>query len=95
MLQSLPHLVANLLWSFQVVVKLLLINTILGSQQGGKSGLPLFQVSLLLYPHLLDSFLHQIFLDQFVSLGLPVCLMGKIIMSLDIFELALQFLRSR
>ena len=92
MLQSVPHLVTDLLWSFKVVVKLFLINAILSGQQGGKSSFPLFQVPLLLSPHLLNSFLDQILLDKFVSLRLPVGLMSKIMVSLDIFKLALQFL---
>ena len=92
MLQSVPHLVTDLLWSFKVIVKLFLINTILSGQQGGKSGFPLFQVFLLLGSHLLNSFLDQILLDKFVSFSLPIGLMSKIHVSLDIFKLALQFL---
>ena len=75
-LQTFKHLLTDLLRSFEIVVKFLFIDAVLGSQQLGKTSLALLEIGGLLATHLLNTALHDVLLLHFARFSLPVGLVG-------------------
>ena len=83
-LESLEHLLANLLRRFQVVVKFLFVDSVLSGEELSEADPPLFEVDSLALTHFDDAVLHDVFVDQLAGLGLPMGLVSQAACDLDV-----------
>ena len=79
-LESLEHLLPDLLRRLHIVIEFLLVDPVLRRQQLGQSGFPFLKICRLSLSHVGDAIPHNALLNDFVSLNLPVGLV------LEIFE---------
>ena len=94
-LQPLEHLLSDLLGRFQIVIEFLLIDAVLGGEQLGELGLSDLEVGGLASLHVLNAVPHDVLLDYLASLGLPVGLVGQVVVTADVIHLLGVFLTKR
>jgi len=94
-LETLEHLLTDLLGSFQVVVKFLFIDAVLGGEKVREAGLPLLQVGGLSLAHILNAVLDDVIVDQLGGLSLPHGLVCKVAIALDVVNHGGLFLRGK
>ena len=85
-LETFEHLLTDLLRSFEVVVKFLFIDAVLGGQQLGETNLALLKIGGLLTAHLYNTALNDVFLLHFGGFGLPVCFVSQVAITLDVIH---------
>ena len=85
-LETFEHLLTDLLRSFEVVVKFLFIDAVLGGQQLGETNLALLKIGGLLTAHLYNTALNDVFLLHLGSFGLPVCFVSQVAITLDVIH---------
>ena len=90
--ESVEHLLSDLLWGLHVVVKLLLVDAILGLKECSESGFAGLQIRGLSSLHVSNTALDDVLLDHLLSLSLPESLVMHIMKSFKIIKLSLQFL---
>ena len=91
-LEALEHLLAHLLRRFQVVVKFLLVDAVLGGEELSEAGLTLLKVGGVAPAHVFDAVAHDALLNQLVRLDLPVRLVSHVVMAADAGILLCKFL---
>lgn len=91
-LQTLEHLLANLLRRLKIVVKFLFVDAILSCKELSKLGLSLFKVSGLTTAHVLNAVANNVLFDHFSCLRLPVGLMCQVGVSSDVVHHLCMFL---
>lgn len=86
-LQSLEHLLTNLLRRFHIVIEFLLVDAVLGSEKLSQLGLSLLEVDSLTSSHVLDAVLDNVLLNDLASFGFPVSLVSQVVVATDVVHL--------
>ena len=75
-----------MLRSFEVVVKFLFIDAVLGGQQLSESNLALLKIGGLLTAHLYNTAFYDVFLLHFGGFGLPVGFVSQVTITLNVID---------